>query len=144
MRETVRAAIAYLLFYPTLLWNVLLSRVFGFRHWWDFVSDDLVLGALPLRSDVSRFHELGVRFVINTCLETKGPIELYDQLGIRQLHLPTVDYAAPNLPDVMKALDFIASCHGRGIVYLHCKAGRGRSATIALCWMIQSGGLCPR
>jgi atypical dual specificity phosphatase len=44
---------------------------------------------------------------------------------------------APSLVDISRAVDFIhrnASC-GR-MTYIHCKAGRGRSTTIVLCYLV--------
>ena len=61
-----------------------------------------------------------------------------------QLHLPTVDFTPPSLADVQSAVNFIDDHHRRGhAVYVHCKAGRGRSATIALCWLMYAHQLAP-
>lgn len=81
--------------------------------------------------------KLGVRAVINMCDEYKGPVEAYSRLGIRQLWLPTVDHFEPSLESMKDAVRFIQECKERKErVYVHCKAGHGRGAAIALCWMI--------
>jgi len=41
--------IARAMFYPSLLYNVVMERFAG-RHWFDRIDDTVVLGALPLRS----------------------------------------------------------------------------------------------
>lgn len=43
------AALARLLFYPTLAYNVVLEKVSS-RRWFDRVDETVILGALPFRS----------------------------------------------------------------------------------------------
>lgn len=42
-------ALARLLFYPTLAYNVVMEKVSS-RRWFDRVDDTVILGALPFRS----------------------------------------------------------------------------------------------
>ncbi len=130
------------LFLPTLAWNVLLGRVFRVRHWYDRITPDVWLGALPFPRDVSRLAELGINSVVNTCEEYAGPQSRYCELGIEQLRIPTVDFTHPHLSAVDQAVDFMQTrIAGGGKVYVHCKAGRGRSATVVACWLIATQGL---
>ncbi len=132
------------LFGPTLLWNILWARVLRRWNWWDAIDEGLWLGALPLRSDVARLHALGVRAVINLCAETSGPVAAYGALGIEQLHLPTTDFTTPTLDAIERAVAFIAEKKAaREGVYVHCKAGRGRSATVMACWLMHARGVAP-
>lgn len=135
---------ARLLFVPTLAWNLLLARVLHWRRWWDQVDDRLILGALPLHGDVPALVQLGVRAVVNTCEEYGGPRSAYEHAGIVQLRIPTVDFTPPRLADIDRAVAFIDEHVARGsAVYVHCKAGRARSATIALCWLVHARKLSP-
>jgi atypical dual specificity phosphatase len=132
------------LFLPTFAWNYCLARVLGRRHWWDAVTDNVILGALPLRRDVPKLAQLGVRGVINMCQEYRGPMSEYERLGIEQLWLPTVDFNPPSLSDVERGVDFLDKMTAaRKTVYVHCKAGRARSATVVLCWLVRSRGMTP-
>ena len=125
------------LFVPTFAWNFTLGRVLKLRHWWDPIDDAVILGAMPLSSDVQPLFDLGVRGVINTCKEYSGPISEYRRLHITQLWLPTVDFNPPSLDDVRRGVEFIEkTIHDGGKVYVHCKAGRARSATIVICWLV--------
>lgn len=134
--------IARLLFWPTLLWNMLLGRVLGVRNWWDRVDEHVILGALPLRRDVPRMAADGVKAVVNTCEEYAGPVAEYAAAGIEQLHIPTTDFHPPSTDDVRRAVEFMQRHVERGeTVYVHCKAGRARSATVVLCWLIAHRGL---
>jgi atypical dual specificity phosphatase len=133
---------ARLLFLPTLLYNALLGRWLKVRHWWDQVEPGLWLGALPLRADVARLSDLGITGVINMCREYPGPKELYREAGIEQLWLPTVDFQPPTLDDIRRGVAFIErQLSEGGQVYVHCKAGRARSATIVLCYLMAHAGL---
>ena len=53
--------------------------------------------------------------------------------------MPTIDFTHPGFDDVVAAVEFIDSQVAAGKrVYIHCKAGRARSATVAICWLILS------
>ncbi len=133
-----------LLFVPTLLYNLLLERLAPRRRWWDPVEDHVLLGALPLPWLVDDLAAAGVRAVVNTCIEYGGPTSAYARHGIEQLHTPTLDFTPPRLEDIQRAVEFIEIRRRRGeTVYIHCKAGRGRSATVALCWLVAHRGLTP-
>ena len=140
----MRWLFARMMYWPTLSWNVLLGRALRVRSWWNRVDDHVILGAVPFRSDVHRLHGEGVAGVINTCYEYDGPREEYDRLGIVQLHLPTIDFQPPSLEDVERGVEFIRQHAESGqTVYVHCKAGRARSATVVACWLIASRGISP-
>ncbi|XP_020084677.1 putative dual specificity protein phosphatase DSP8 [Ananas comosus] len=138
---------ARVLFYPTLVYNVLRNKIQSEFHWWDPVDEFLLLGAVPFPNDVPLLKQLGVHGVItlNEPYETLVPSSLYLAHGIEHLVIPTRDYLfAPSLGDICKAVDFIhenASC-GK-TTYVHCKAGRGRSTTIVLCYLVQYKEMTP-
>ena len=68
--------------------------------------------------------------------------EAYEKYGIEQLRIPTTDFTHPRLEDVGRAVEFVQRHVEAGdTVYIHCKAGRARSATVALCWLIKYRGL---
>lgn len=127
------------IFYPTLAWNALLGRVLKVRNWWDPIDDHVVLGAFPFAGDVAALAELGIAGVVNTCEEYGGPVQQYEKFGISQFRMPTIDFTHPAYDDVCQAIEFIQSHVDRNEkVYIHCKAGRGRSATVAICWVMKS------
>ncbi|XP_006656647.1 phosphatidylglycerophosphate phosphatase PTPMT2-like [Oryza brachyantha] len=146
-KEAAVGAMARVLFYPTLLYNVVRSKVQAEFRWWDEVDQFILLGAVPFRKDVPRLQKLGVYGVItlNEPFETLVPSSMYQSRGIDHLVIPTRDYLfAPSLVDINRAVDFIhrnASC-GR-MTYIHCKAGRGRSTTIVLCYLVKYKNMTP-
>ena len=133
---------AKLLAYPTLWWNMLLGRVLKVRNWWDSIDDQVVLGAYPFAQDVPQLEQLGVGSVVNTCAEYPGPIDQYKRCNIDQLRVPTVDFTHPSLASIETAVDYMDQEIAKGHkVYVHCKAGRGRSATVVACWLMKNKGL---
>lgn len=60
-------------------------------------------------------------------------------MGIERLQLRTIDYIGTPSPEhIAQAVEFILAHQKLGhSVYVHCKAGRTRSATIAACYLMQ-------
>ena len=142
MGKPLRRLYARSVFYPTLGWNYLLGRSLGLRNWWDRIDPHVMVGAYPFASFVPEMHADGVRAVVNTCEEYGGPIAQYQRHGIEQLHIPTTDFTHPRLEDVQRAVEFTQRHAQSGnSVYIHCKAGRARSATVALCWLMKYRGM---
>lgn len=138
----LRRLYARSVFFPTLAWNYSLARVLGVRRWWDHIDPRVIVGAYPFARDVAKMYDEGVRAVVNTCEEYPGPLIEYDRHGVEQFHIPTTDFTHPALDDVKLAVEFVQSHVEQGhTVYIHCKAGRARSATVALCWLIKYRGM---
>ncbi|CAJ1943288.1 unnamed protein product [Sphenostylis stenocarpa] len=138
---------ARMLFYPTLFYNVVRNRIQSEFRWWDKVDEFILLGAVPFPIDVPHLKELGVRGVItlNESYETLVPTTLYYTHGINHLVIPTRDYYfAPSLHDIRRAVSFIHenALSGR-TTYVHCKAGRGRSTTVVICYLVHHKMMTP-
>lgn len=135
------------LFYPTLLYNVLRNKIQSEFRWWDRVDEFILLGAVPFPTDVPRLKELGVSGVVtlNEPYETLVPTSLYHAHDIIHLVIPTRDYLfAPTFADICQAVDFIHENASLGkTTYVHCKAGRGRSTTVVLCYLVQHKNMTP-
>ncbi|KAI5083322.1 hypothetical protein GOP47_0003065 [Adiantum capillus-veneris] len=138
---------ARLLFYPTLFYNVVRNKFEADFRWWDEIEPFLLLGAVPFPKDVYRLKSLGVEAVItlNESYETLVSSSLYKSQKIKHLVIPTRDYLfAPSFEDIERAVDFIHRNIERGkATYVHCKAGRGRSTTIVLCYLVKYRGMAP-
>ncbi|MED6132040.1 hypothetical protein PIB30_015616 [Stylosanthes scabra] len=138
---------ARILFYPTLLYNVLRNKIEAEFRWWDEVDEFVLLGAVPFPKDVPHLKKLGVGGVItlNEPYETLVPSKLYHTYGIDHLVIPTRDYLfAPSFVDISRAVQFIHKNASSGkTTYVHCKAGRGRSTTIVLCYLVEYKHMTP-
>ncbi|CAH1257956.1 PTPMT1 [Branchiostoma lanceolatum] len=111
------------LFYPTLLYNVLMEKVTS-RRWYDRIDATVLLGALPFRS--------------------MTPME-WSRAGVEQLHLSTIDLTGvPTHEHLKLGVLFLLRHQEQGnTVYVHCKAGRRRSATLVACYLMQVHGWTP-
>lgn len=60
-----------------------------------------------------------------------------------QLRIPTLDFdAAPSVEDLEKGIAFINAFKEKNeSVYVHCKAGRGRSALLVACYLVKVSSL---
>ncbi|TYI54602.1 hypothetical protein E1A91_D11G086600v1 [Gossypium mustelinum] len=135
------------LFYPTLLYNLVRNKIQSEFRWWDRVDEFILLGAVPFPADVPRLKDLGVSGVVtlNEPYETLVPTSLYHAHNIHHLVIPTRDYLfAPSFADIFQAVDFIHENASVGkTTYVHCKAGRGRSTTIVLCYLVEHRHMTP-
>lgn len=104
------------------------------------------LGSAPvLASDVRRLQDAGITHIVNACWEWGGHPALYDKLGLRFLHVPTLDFEAPSWKDTLRAAEFTRDAiKSGGKVLIHCKAGRGRSVCLALAYFVLYEGQKPR
>lgn len=114
----------------------------------------LVLGSLPLkieslnRNDATDLDTLGIQAVLSvvevfenqTLGNVISPIisDEWENLKIKQLQLPSPDFKTISLERIQRGVEFIRWNleNGRSI-YVHSKTGRGPSALIVMCYLIQ-------
>ncbi|XP_022322285.2 phosphatidylglycerophosphatase and protein-tyrosine phosphatase 1-like isoform X1 [Crassostrea virginica] len=143
--------ITKVLFYPTLGYNILMTYVTN-RRWYDRIDETVVLGALPLRSwNKILVEEEKIRGIVtlNEDFETEGitnSTEEWKSLGVEQLKLPTPDFvASPSQEFINQGVSFILKHRQQQhSVYVHCKAGRTRSATIVACYLMKVNNWNPQ
>ncbi|XP_030055349.1 phosphatidylglycerophosphatase and protein-tyrosine phosphatase 1-like [Microcaecilia unicolor] len=137
------AAAARLAFYPSLLYNVVLEKVSS-RKWFHRIDETILVGALPFRGMSQQLvEEENVRGVITMNEEYEtwlwcNTAEEWQALGVEQLRLSTVDLTGvPTLENLEKGVKFALKHRQHGnSVYIHCKAGRSRSPTMAAAYLI--------
>ncbi|XP_005295050.2 phosphatidylglycerophosphatase and protein-tyrosine phosphatase 1 isoform X1 [Chrysemys picta bellii] len=137
---------ARLFFYPTLLYTLVRERLPGSqRPWFHRIDRAVLLGALPLRARSRRLvEEENVRGVLtlNEEYETRFlccSAQEWEAMGVEQLRLSTVDLTGvPTLENLQRGVEFVLKHRECGnSVYVHCKAGRSRSATMVAAYLIQ-------
>ncbi|CAD5113255.1 DgyrCDS2433 [Dimorphilus gyrociliatus] len=128
-------------YYPTLLFNVLREK-FGVTKWYHAIDDTVILGALPFRNVAKKLiTEYNIKGVVsmNELYEMKffcPTKNEWSNMGVEQINLPTIDYSVPSLTDIRKGVDFINHKRDeKSTVYVHCKAGRTRSATLVAAYL---------
>jgi atypical dual specificity phosphatase len=99
------------------------------------LNDSLLAGPMPHTEEhVQSLRDEGVVVVVNLCEEREywdGERETvtsaYEAAGIRELHLPVKD--GSTVPPGV--IDAAVEGMQHGVVYVHCRGGRERSATVA-------------
>lgn len=140
---------ARIAFYPSLLWG--LATESSTKRWYDRVDNHVILGALPFRSQTKELVENeNVRGVVtlNEDYETRyfaNSKQEWSDCGVMQLQLATIDFNnAPSQEMLRKGVEFIEEMNvNKSSVYVHCKAGRGRSTTLVACYLIKAKKLTP-
>ena len=145
--------LARISFLPTLAYNVILEKTTA-RTWWNRIDERVVLGALPFRGDnakaliaqesigavVSMNEDYELRYFSNQGAE-------WNKLGVEFLQLATTDiFEAPAIEKLKRGVDFIDKIskeRPNSSIYVHCKAGRTRSATLVGCYLMNKYGMTP-
>ncbi|XP_055706572.1 phosphatidylglycerophosphatase and protein-tyrosine phosphatase 1 isoform X2 [Phlebotomus papatasi] len=154
-------------FYPTLFYNVFMEKVTS-RRWYDRIDNNVILGALPFRSmtqDLIQNENVKAVVSMNEDYELtlfSNNAEMWKSHGVKFLQLPTVDiFECPDQSKLIQGVTFInrflppvntlpgiVSSNSEeldepGTVYIHCKAGRTRSATLVGCYLMIRNGWTP-
>lgn len=111
----------------------------GFNLSW--VTPELAVGgALPEGGAAALAQEHGVGAVIDVRSETCDDRAEMAAAGLQFLHLPTEDLAAVTQGMLDRGVRFArdAAAHERRLL-IHCEHGIGRSATVALCVLVDRG-----
>jgi len=130
--------------WPLILWVRLLCAVNrrGLRPFYSEVDSFVSIGSMPVgRPDALFLAEKGVGAVVNMCREWRGPQREYLAAGIVQHWAPTADVCEPSFIALLRAVRFMADyrlAHGKRC-FVHCKAGRARSAAVVYCYLVAAG-----
>lgn len=125
----------------------LLKTIQGDHNWWEEITPSIVLGAIPLENHISR-----LRTEVNSVLTMLEPFEVeaglvraaitsdWEQEGISHKHIHAEDFKGVPVDQIKDGVEFLRAQIEEGKkVYVHCKAGRGRSATIVVCYLLKYG-----
>lgn len=141
--------VARAFYYPSILLNVVATKATG-GSWYNRVNDHVFLGAIPLPHMTKQLTQDNVKGVIslNEDYELKyiyNTEQAWTKAGIKTLRLATQDlFATPTICNINKAIDFIKEIkNDNGTVLVHCKAGKTRSTTVVVCYLIHSEGMNP-
>ncbi|XP_018573420.1 phosphatidylglycerophosphatase and protein-tyrosine phosphatase 1 isoform X2 [Anoplophora glabripennis] len=137
-------------FYPTLVYNVVMEKLSP-RQWYNRIDDTVILGALPFPSMTKELTEKEhVKAVVsmneNYELMMANDQKAWKKVGVDFLQLATTDiFATPCQSKLVEGVRFInkyvntnniANGISKTSVYIHCKAGRTRSATLVGCYLM--------
>jgi atypical dual specificity phosphatase len=82
-----------------------------------------------------------VRLLVNLHAQPHDPARLA-RLGLREVHLPVRDFAAPSLRQIGRGVDAIlGALAAGGAAAVHCGGGLGRTGTLLACYLASSEGI---
>ncbi|PON17803.1 hypothetical protein C2W62_11340 [Candidatus Entotheonella serta] len=110
-------------------------------NWWDAIDEHFYLGGALMFDDIERLQSQGVEAVINLCAERQDDEQRLAEADMVYLWLPVFDMCAPSLEQIEHAMRWIQHQRQHNhIIYVHCAAGVGRSATLMACWYVYHHG----
>jgi atypical dual specificity phosphatase len=118
--------------------------------WHTKVDDGLYLGAIPVlshhqkeiseRLKVAAVLSIVENFELRTSVVIGTPVrpEEWKRLDVAHLHLSSPDYIPPSLQLLDTGADWLNTQLSEGKnVYVHCKSGHGRSASIVMAYFMK-------
>ena len=132
--------------YPTLAYAIMLEYL-GIRKWYTRIDQHVILGALPMKHNYKKIvsdENIKAVLTMNESHELEYSISRNEwlQMGIDYKQIAVKDYVGvASLDQIKRAVDFInkhKALDDSGTVYVHCKAGRYRSALIVGCYLINN------
>ena len=110
------------------------------------IDDGIILGALPKTeehiNDLVKGKKVTGIITLNMDWELAVSTEQITKAGAEHLHLPTPDFSAVSQSDLTRGVQFMAKhISNDGVVYVHCNAGKGRSTSVVLCYLIEKKGM---
>ncbi|ETW00841.1 hypothetical protein H310_07367 [Aphanomyces invadans] len=139
-------------YHVSLAYNLIMNKATS-RTWWTRITDNLILGALPLR-DRGHLAQLKEEERVAAVVTMNQPYELQPSIlgipvspddwhdaGIAQCFGHTQDFSPPTLATLIECVEFTKQHIDQGdTVYVHCKAGRGRSTIVVAAYLMQANG----
>lgn len=137
-----------LLFEGSLTWNIFQNALNPNKYvWWNKIDDNITLGAIPLKNK-GHLNEIEADAVL-TCLEDFEihanslfgvPVRPEEWIvkGKEVRQVKAEDFKPLTQTEIDESVEFIhQNISENKRVYVHCKAGRGRSATAVICYHIK-------
>lgn len=139
-------------FLPSLSYNVVLNKL-NLRPWYNRVDDKVIIGALPWLSikdelmeqeNVRAVVSMNENFELTWLKRWVAGNDHWLQSNVKFLQLQTQDiFETPSQDKLKTGVDFILSTKIGDTVYVHCKAGRTRSATLVCCYLMKRNHWSP-
>jgi protein-tyrosine phosphatase len=110
------------------------------QHRIDWLTDDIAISAEPSADDWPGLRAAGVRCVLDLRQEALDNAGVVNAAGLGYLRVPIAEGEAPSQDELRLATGWIDEHLGTdGPVLIHCREGRGRSATVAVAALVNFG-----
>lgn len=132
------------LLYTTLTYNVGAWALTS-RNWYNYIDSHVILGALPfsfLKEKLVQEENVGAIISLNMPFERQyitTPTEEWRELGVEHFKIDIPDFiSTPTVAQMWEGIELIkAKAEVGQKTYVHCKAGRSRSATMVTAYVMQ-------
>ena len=105
-----------------------------------WITPSLAQGPAPRRSQVPALARAGINSVLDLRSEAADDATLLARHGLRYRRVPMEDRAAPDMPALREAVDWVmAELAADRKVLVHCRAGAGRSPLVACAVLLRMG-----
>ncbi len=110
--------------------------------WW--IAEETVAGGRhPSVTELEELAGEGFTLIVSLleedCRAPRYRTEDAERLGMRRVNLPVPDFHAPTLDQVREFVRLVQEEEGRGLVFVHCESGQGRTGTMAAALWIHKG-----
>jgi hypothetical protein len=133
------------------IYNVTLYSILGYHlwypndsPWWNEIDTNLYLGAVPLRlmghNDILKDLGINVIISLNEPFELNIDTKSWNDYNIDNIIIDAKDYHAVSKDKLILVVNLIKDLiikHKK--IYIHCKGGRGRSASVVICYLLKHG-----
>jgi len=129
--------------------------------WWNEIIDGIILGAIPLKNynhddvlvnteNVKYILTILDQFELETITYISQPVKPEDwtEINVEQKIINSSDFEPLSIEDIQKGVSFLEKCvseikkdNNNRKIYVHCKAGHGRSAIIVIAYLIKNHGM---
>ena len=93
----------------------------------------------PLQEDAAFLHEKKISTLISLTEDLPDPT-VFENLSIRQVHIPIEDFTAPTLEQMIEFVAVVSESAESGrSAGVHCTAGLGRSGTMSAVYLVSRG-----
>jgi len=95
------------------------------------------------RRRLERFRSAGVSAFVDLT-EDGESVAYADLVGGWATHrrFPIRDFSVPSVDEMTAILEALDAALERGVVYVHCLGGSGRTGTVVGCWLVRHGMAC--
>ena len=112
------------------------------------ISPGIVLGSVPCTlehlDELVRVYACTSVMTLNMDWELQLSKKDIESKRLHHLHLPTPDFAPVSLSDLGRGVRHLVDELERGgCTYVHCNAGKGRSASVVICYLVEALDLDP-
>lgn len=105
----------------------------------DRINDWLHVGGAMSPDEYKRFQDVGITHIIDLREETPSDGERLRELCIARRHVPVPDRGPPTVEQLVEVASWLAEGDENARMYVHCKGGFGRAATMAVGLLILRG-----